>query len=80
MTIELIRTTLGWCALINLGLLMWWSFFMMFAGDWVYKMHSRFITVERERFNAIHYGGIAFLKIVIFMFNFVPWIALHIVF
>ncbi len=79
MTLELIRTSLGWCTLINMGLLMWWSLFIMFGGNWVYKMHSRFIQVERERFNAIHYSGIAFLKIAIFFFNLVPWIALHIV-
>ena len=78
-TLELIRTTLGWCTLINMGLLMWWSFFMMFKGDWVHKMHNRFLEIERARFNEIHYGGIALFKIAIFMFNLVPWIALHIV-
>ena len=41
-------------------------------------MHSRFLPVDEERFNAIHYAGMAFYKIGIFVFLLVPWIVLHI--
>ena len=45
MTVELTREFLGWCVLINVGLLLYWSFFIMFARNWVYRMHSRFLPV-----------------------------------
>ena len=79
MTLELIRAMLGWCATMNMGILMFWALFMLGAGDWVYRFHSRFFKIERARFDAIHYGGMALFKIAIFMLNVVPYLALRIV-
>jgi hypothetical protein len=79
MTLELFREILGWSALINMGLLLWWLVFITLAHDWTYAFHSRWFTLSRERFDAIHYQGMAFYKICIFLFNIVPWLALHIV-
>jgi len=42
MTMELLRGTLAWSAVLNMGILLWWFLFITFADDWVYKMHSRF--------------------------------------
>ena len=41
MTLELIRNVLGWCAVINLGLLLWWFLFVALAHDWTYQVHSK---------------------------------------
>ena len=41
-------------------------------------MHSKFYTIQREQFDAIHYAGIAFYKICIFTFFIVPYLALRI--
>jgi len=79
MNLEEIRAMLGWCAIMNMGLLLWWVGFLAFASDWVYRMHSRFFPIERAHFNAIHYAGIATFKIAIFMLNVVPYLALRIV-
>ncbi len=79
MTLEEIRATLAWCSVINIGLLLWWFVFIAFAHDWVYKMHSRWFNIPVEKFDAIHYAGIAFFKISIFLFNLVPYFALRIV-
>ena len=78
MTIELLRGTLAWSAVLNMGVLLWWFLFISFADDWVYKMHSRFFTIERRQFDAIHYAGMAFYKICIFTFFIVPYLALRI--
>lgn len=78
MTLELTREFLGWCVLINVGLLLYWSVMLLFARGFVYRMHTKFIPVDEERFNAIHYAGMAFYKIGIFVFLLVPWIVLHI--
>ncbi len=79
MTLEEIRATLAWCSVINIGLLLWWFVFIAFAHDWVYKMHSRWFNIPVEKFDSIHYAGIAFFKISIFLFNLVPYFALRIV-
>ena len=41
MTTEIFREVLGWCAVINIGLLMGWLLLLLLARDWVYRMHSR---------------------------------------
>jgi hypothetical protein len=40
MIIETMRAVLGWCSIINMGLLLWWFFAIMVLCDWVYKFHS----------------------------------------
>jgi len=79
MTIIELRDVLFWCWIINTGLLLWWWFWLVAAHDWVYKMHTRWFRVPSEQFDAIHYAGIAFYKVLNIVFFFVPWIALHII-
>ena len=78
MSIEMIRAVLGWCSIINMGLLLWWFLILLFAHDWVYRFHSKWFKLSPETFDAIHYTGIAFFKIVVFVFNIVPYFALRI--
>ena len=78
MTVELVQSTLGWCAVINMGLLLYWFLFLAFAHDWVYRMHSRWFNLPLETFNSIHYAGMTFFKITIFSFNIIPYFALRI--
>ncbi|MDP6045670.1 MAG: hypothetical protein QGH94_09235 [Phycisphaerae bacterium] len=79
MSIEMIRNWLGVCGLINMGMLMLWFAMMIFAHDWIYKMHTKWFKMSIERFDAIHYGGMGLFKLCIFVFNVVPWLALLIV-
>ena len=79
MTIELIRDALAWCSAINFALLLWWFILFALAHDWIYRMHGRWFTLSVEKFDAIHYTGMAFFKICIFLFNIVPYLALRII-
>ncbi len=79
MTIELLRATLGWCTIMNWGLLLWWFLWFTLAHDWLYRFHGKWFTLSTERFDAIHYGGMALFKIGIFLFNLMPYFALRIV-
>ena len=79
MTLEVIRSALAWCTLINWGLMLWWFLFFTFAHDLMYRIHSKWFNIPVEKFDAIHYAGIAFFKILVFMFNLVPYLALRIV-
>ena len=79
MTVDVFLGILGWSAVINFGLLMWWFLWILFAHDFVYRMHSRWFKVSVEKFDAIHYAGMAFYKITIIVFNVVPYLALRII-
>ena len=79
MTVNIFLGVLGWSDVINFGLLMWWFLWILFAHDFVYRMHSKWFKVSVEKFDAIHYAGIAFYKISIIVFNVVPYLALQII-
>ena len=78
MTVEVIRSTLAWCAVINVGLLLWWFLFFARARDWMYRLHGRWFKLTAEQFDAFHYGGMAVFKLGILLFNLVPYLALRI--
>lgn len=79
MTLETIRSFLGWCTLINYGVLVLWFLFFLFARDWVRKLHSHWFKLPAAHFDAIHYAGMGLYKLGIFLFNLAPYIALHII-
>ena len=76
MSIELLTNLLGLSFLINMAILLWWFLFFVFAHDFVYKFHSKWFKLSVETFDAIHYAGMAMLKIFMFIFNLVPYLAL----
>ena len=79
MTLELTRDFLGWCTLINIGIMILWALMFFGARGWIYRFHSRMFPMSEERFNSIHYGAMAYYKLTIFVFNLVPYLALRIV-
>ncbi len=79
MAIDLVRNAFMWCSIINMGILLWWFLFVVLAHDWVYHFHGKWFKLSVERFDTIHYTGIVFFKILIFVFNIIPYVALLIV-
>ncbi len=79
MSTDLVRGALGWCAIINYGVLLLWFLGFWFAHDWIYRLHSQWFPMTVEQFNAIHYGAMAVYKIGVLLFNLVPYVALLIV-
>lgn len=79
MGVMMFKNFLLWNFIINIGLLLWWFLFIVFAGNFVYKMHNKFIPVTREHFNSIHYAGIAVYKIANLVLFLVPYIVISIV-
>ena len=79
MTMEMIRTVFAWCAVINIGMLLFWFLFFVFAHNWLYKFHSKWSKLSTEKFDAIHYAGMALYEVCIVLFILGPYIALRIV-
>lgn len=76
MTIEIARQFFLWCLLVNYGILVLWAFAILFARDWVRRLHGRWFRLTDEQFDLVHYGGLGLYKLLIFVFNLAPWIAL----
>lgn len=79
MTLETIRAMLGWCTLINWAWLLIWFLMVRGAHDWVYGIHSKMFDVSVEKFDEINYRAIITYKVAVFVFNFVPYLALRII-
>lgn len=77
MTIETLRDMLAWCTVIDYIILLIWFFFILFAHDWMYRIHSKWFKISREKFDEIHYAGMALFKIGILLFNLAPYLALR---
>lgn len=79
MDVAMVREVLMWCAVINIGLLLF-SFVVLAAGrDFVYGIHSKLFPMSREAFTVSIYGFLGVYKILIFVFNVVPYVALSLV-
>ena len=79
MTIEVTRTFLLWCTVINYGVLVVWFLAFVLAHDWVQGLHGGWFRLSRDQFDALHYAGMSMFKIGIMLLNLVPLIALSIV-
>jgi hypothetical protein len=79
MTITIFQSFLGWSLAINIAVLLSWVLAIKYAHDYVYQVHTYWISITNESFNSIHYGGIGLYKLLIVVFNLVPYFALMLV-
>ena len=79
MELNEIGNFLIWYTVIDYGFLVVWFAAFVFAGDWIYRLHGKWFPMPRETFNAVFYSFIGMYKIVVFVFNVVPWAVLAII-
>jgi len=79
MDITAIRSFFLWCTILNAGLLCLSFLILAFAGDWVYRMHTRWFPMPRATFNVVIYSFLGLYKIAIWVLCIVPYVALLIV-
>jgi len=68
-----------WCSIINVGILFFLALIYLLAPNLAYRLQSKFISISRETFDIVFYSFIGFFKVVVLVFNVVPWIALRII-
>lgn len=78
MTAQMLQDFFMWCSIINIVLLAL-SGIIIQAGDWAYKIHSKWFDLSRRTFDIALYAFLGFYKCLVFVFCIVPWIALSIV-
>jgi Family of unknown function (DUF6868) len=74
-----IKHILLWCVVLNYSALLIWVGIFLFAHDWLYRLHRHWFQLSVETFDAIHYAGITFYKIGVFLLSLVPLVALYLV-
>ena len=68
-----------WCTILNVGMLVIAFLFLSIGGDFVYWLQGRFFSISRETFDTAVFCWIALYRLVVIVFNVVPWIALSII-
>ena len=79
MGIETLRAFFGWCTVINTAFLLLSVIVCTLGRERIYGLHSRMFPMSRDAFNTVIYCFIGGMKIVIFMFNLAPYLALVII-
>ena len=77
MSFDQLLLFLGWCTIINWGVLVLWGMMLLLAKDFTYRMHKMFFDIAIEEFNLVYYKTMAQFKLLVFMFNFTPYIVLR---
>ena len=76
MDVETVRVFFMWCTVINAVVLCLMFLMCAFAGDWIYRMHSIWFPISREAFNVALYSFLGLFKVLFWVFNLTPYLAL----
>ena len=79
MDIQSLRTFFKWCSIINIMLFVISAIMIIAASDFVYSWHGQMFHMPRETFDVAIYWFLGLYKIVILVFNLVPYLALVII-
>ncbi len=77
MTREEIRTILGWCSIINIGLFCVAMVGIRVLHDTAYLLFGMGFGVSVESFDALQMQGLIMYNIFILMFNVVPYFTMR---
>ena len=63
--------------LFGLAFLLLWFILYLTAPGWMFEMNARWFNIGKRDFDLINYFGIGFVKIVIILFFFFPYLAIR---
>ena len=77
-SLETLTMFLGWCTVINIGVLVVASIFVTLMRGPVARMHNKMFGLDDADLSRQYFQYLAQYKIAIFILNLVPYIALKI--
>ena len=77
-SIDTIREFLGWCSVINISILVLSTIMLTVMRGWIVSFHSRTGGVDEADLPKIYFEYLGNYKILIFVFNIAPYLALRI--
>ena len=78
-SIEQLTAFLGWCTLINMGLLLFSTLMLALMKDFAINMHSKIFDLDSQTLPAMYFEYLGRLKLLVIVFNLVPYLALRII-
>lgn len=69
---------LGWCTVINFGLLGISMISLMALRRWVGRIHSSMFNISEEDLSRFYFQYLANFKLIVIVFNLVPYFALKV--
>ncbi|MFC2149592.1 DUF6868 family protein [Candidatus Auribacterota bacterium] len=78
-TVETIREFLGWCAIINIGLLVLSSVLIIAIRGTAVRFHGKMFHLDEQFLSQAYFQYLGQYKIAIIVLNIVPYFALCII-
>ncbi|KAA1262219.1 hypothetical protein LF1_47810 [Rubripirellula obstinata] len=78
MTLNEIANFLGWCTLINFGLLILSTTALVVGRNFVANLHAKWFEVDAADLRKSYFQYLANYKLLVLVFNLVPYLALRI--
>ncbi len=79
MNLQILRRLFLWCTLINFGVLLLWTVISVLPHEWMFALWGHWFRLSSEQFEFVLFLGLLLYKVLIIVFNFVPYLALVIV-
>lgn len=78
-SLETVTAFLGWCSVINIGVLVVAALVIVAMRESMSKMHGSMFGLEQAELSSAYFQYLANYKIAIIIFNLVPYLALRII-
>jgi hypothetical protein len=79
MDMQTVTAFFMWCTIINFGFLMIWFLGFMVVSDLSYRLHNKWFPMSRDTFNVSMYVFLGVFKLLVIVFNAVPYVVLLII-
>ncbi len=77
--LEVLTAIFGWCAVINIALLLFSSLWVTVFREFTKRLHSTLMQVDASELNTYYFQYLGNYKLLILVFNIVPYIALRLI-
>jgi len=77
-TMGSLTTFFGWCSILNIGMLVFYSFMIMVLRDWMAGIHNKIFGITKEVAIRKYFSFVVKYKILTIIFSIVPYFALKI--
>lgn len=74
--INTLTAFLGWCSILNIGVLMFSTLTLMLMKESIINLHSKLFGINQSHLPEMYFQYLANYKIAIIVFNLVPYITL----
>ncbi|SHM17958.1 DUF6868 family protein [Roseibium suaedae] len=76
MTLLELKAFLGWCSILNFGLLLVSALVLVLFADRLVRLHAALFQMDPADLRRLYLQSLAFYKVLILTFNIVPYVAL----